>query len=110
VLLLGRLHGQLAGAQALDGVGRWVGSGAIMVDTRLPPLPFSSSARTDTGTAATSGSSGRASWSINQVRSAPVDSAITTSFTVQPAAFFTALTSSSGTVQNAQRRCGPTAG
>src|SRR3712207_6957903 len=46
----------------------------------------------------------RASRSSNHRRSAPADSAMTTSFTVQPAAFLSALTSSRGSVQNDQRR------
>ena len=50
-------------------------------ETRLPIAPFSSSARTDTGTMATSGASSSSPRSSNQRRSAPAHSASTTSFT-----------------------------
>ncbi|MDP9436414.1 MAG: hypothetical protein M3P93_14980, partial [Actinomycetota bacterium] len=64
--------------------------------------------RTDTGTAATSGTRGRALWSRSQRRGAPVASAMTTSLTVQPTAFLTCLTCSSDRLRNTQRRCGLT--
>ncbi len=97
VLLLGRAHRLVAGLQPGLPVGQWVGIGAIMVETRLPWVPFCSSVRTETGTAATSGASGSASWSSSQCRSAPADSAITTSLTVMPGtASLTCLTSPKG--------------
>jgi len=70
----------------------------------LPPAPFSVSSRTETGTIASSGSSGSASWSRSQRRSAPAHSAITTSFTVAPSAFFTFFTELIGKDPNANRR------
>ena len=88
------------------GSGSSVGSTATMADTRFPPAPASLSSRTDTGTMARSGRSGNESWSISQRRSAPAHNVITTSFTVPPSSFFTALIASIGSDPNANRRCG----
>ena len=64
-----------------------------MLDTRFVHFSVSSPVRIDTGTIATSGTSGRASWSSSHVRSPPAHAAITTSFTVAPSAFLMSLTS-----------------
>jgi len=48
-------------ASRLAGSDRLVGSGASIIDTWLPYLPFWSCVRTETGTAATSGAVGNAS-------------------------------------------------
>jgi len=90
-------------ARAGAGVGLVGRQGAIMAETWLPNEPRSASVRTDTGTMARSGSAGSSSWSMSQRRSAPAQMAMTTSFTVTPAAFFTAFTSSSDSVANTQR-------
>jgi hypothetical protein len=87
--------------------GSSVGSGTIIIDTRLPNVPACSGVRTDTGTIASSGSVGRSSAAASQRRSAPALSPSTTSLTVTPSAFLTALTSASGSEANAKRRCGP---
>ena len=94
-------------ASRAAGSAKCVGSEVMTAETRLPWVPFCSSVRMDTGTDATSGRSGRASCFCSQVRNAPAHSAITTSLTVTPAAFLIALTSASGTLVKAQRRCGP---
>lgn len=57
--------------------------------------------RTDTGIAATNGTSGNAWWSISHRRNAVVHSAITTSLMVRPSAVLIALTSGSDTEVNA---------
>ena len=85
---------------------RCVGSVASMADTLFPIAPLLAGSRTDTGIIATSGTSGSASWSISQRRSAPALIAITTSLTEKPKAFFTFLTLSSSTLRKATRRCG----
>src|SRR5271156_3259703 len=89
------------------GSAKLVGSAAMTDETRLPWAPFCSSVRMDTGTAVSSGPSGRASCFCSQTRSAPAHSAITTSLTVTPAAFLISLTCASGRLVKAQRRCGP---
>ena len=83
-----------------------MGSRGIITETRLPNARASSAVLTETGTMASSGLEGSSSCSINQRRSAVVQSARTTSLTVTPKAFFTRLTSSSGSDPNATRRCG----
>ena len=77
-----------------------------MVEIRLPNVPRCSGVRTDTGTIVSSGSLGSSPRSASQSRSAPAQIVMTTSLTVQPAAFLTALTSASGSDPNATRRCG----
>ena len=89
-----------------SGSGSSVGIGTIIIDTRLPKVPCCSSVRTDTGTIATSGSSGRSSWSISHSRSAEAQRVTTTSLTVMPAALLIALTVSSETWPMARRRWG----
>ena len=62
--------------------------------------------RTEIGICATSGSSGSSSWASSQRRTAPAQIETMTSLTVDPWAFLTALTSSSGSWPNVKRRCG----
>ena len=56
------------------GSGSLVGIGTIIIEIRLPKAPRSSRLRTDTGIIATSGSSGSASRSSSQSRTAPAHS------------------------------------
>jgi hypothetical protein len=51
VLVLGGEHRVVGVAQPLQRVDRWVPIGAIIIETRLPPVPCCASVRTDTGTA-----------------------------------------------------------
>jgi hypothetical protein len=84
------------------------GSGAIIAATRLPSAPRSTSARTLTGTIVF-----RIRPSVSTPRrrrwrpSAPVTVASITSLTVPPSSFLIALTSSSHTRTQLNRRCGP---
>src|SRR3954447_15980128 len=87
------------------GSGSSVGIGTIIIETRLPYVPCCSSVRTDMGTIATSGSSGSASRSRSHWRTAPAQSATTTSLTVRPSAPLSALTAASESWPNAKRRC-----
>ena len=64
--------------------------------------------RTDTGTCATSGVSGRSSCSISQRRTAPAQTETTTSLTVAPCVFLAALKSARGIWPKTKRRCGET--
>ena len=66
------------------GSGSLVGIGTIIIEIRLPQAPRSSRLRTDIGIIATSGSSGSASRSISQSRTAPAHNVTTTSLTVVP--------------------------
>ena len=66
------------------GSGSLVGIGTTIIEIRLPQVPRSSRLRTDIGIIATSGSSGSASRSISQSRTAPAQSVTTTSLTVTP--------------------------
>ena len=93
-------------ASRWSGSASSVGIGTIIIEIRLPYAPFSSSVRTDTGTMATSGSSGSASRSSSHSRTAPAHSATTTSLTVMPTAFLSCLTVSRESWPNAKRRCG----
>ena len=83
-----------------------VASEVSMAERRLPALSLSSSARTEIGTKPTRGSSGSSPRASRYRRSAPAQSASTTSLTVHPKWFFTAFRSSRRTSPNATRRCG----
>ena len=75
---------------------------------RLPSVPCSSGARTDTGTSARSSSPAVGTPRRRSQRpSAPLTAASTTSLTVAPKPFFTARKSSRGASTQAIRRCGP---
>ena len=90
------------------GSSQYVGSSATIADTRFVHGSSSSPVRIDTGTIARSGSSGRASCSIRYSRNAPVQIAMTTSFSVPPVASFRRLRFESCIDRMAKRRCGVT--
>ena len=90
------------------GSSTFVKSGALISMIRLPYVPVCSLVLTETGICATSGSSGSSECSTSQRRTTPAHIETTTSLTVQPCSFFTALTSSSVSWPNANRRCGET--
>ncbi len=89
-----------------SGSAQFVGSSAMMLDTRFVQGSSSSPVRIDTGTIARNGLSGSASWWSRYSRSAPAQIAITMSLTVQPVAVFSALMFSSEVERIAKRRCG----
>jgi hypothetical protein len=85
-----------------------IGSGAHIAATRLPSAPRSTSARIEIGTIALSTVSSVVSPCIRRYRpSAPATTASTTSLTVPPRAFLTALNSESSARTQVNRRCGP---
>ena len=87
------------------GSAQLVGRSAMMLDTRLVHGSVSSPVRMLTGTIARSGLSGSASCLIRYSRNAPAQMAITTSLTVPPVAFLSALMFSSDVPRMAKRRC-----
>ena len=89
-----------------NGSGSSVGSVAKMAETRLVHFSVSSPLRIETGTIATSGSSGSSSWSSSHRRSPPAHMAMTTSLTVAPRAFLTSFTAASEVERKANRRWG----
>ena len=90
----------------VSGSGSSVGRRVESMDTRLVQRSASSPVRIETGTSATSGSSGSASCSSSQVRSPPAQTAMTTSLTVAPKADLMALTAGSDAEPIASLRCG----
>ena len=74
------------------GSSRSVGNRASRPETRLVHLSVSSPVRIDTGTMATSGALGSASSSSRYRRSAPAQTAITTSLSVTPRRFLIVFT------------------
>ena len=84
------------------------GSGAHIAATRLPSAPRSTSARTETGTIARSTVSSVGSPRRRRYRpSAPATAASTTSLTVPPSAFLTALNCCRSPRTQVNLRCGP---
>ena len=66
------------------GSGSFVGRTVESIETRLVQRWVSSPVRSETGTRATSGSSGTPPWRSSQVRRPPAQTASTTSLTVAP--------------------------
>ena len=62
-----------------------------MADTLLVHFSVSSPVRVETGTIATSGSSGSSSWSSSHRRSPPAHIAMSMSLTVAPSVFLTSF-------------------
>lgn len=90
------------------GSGTCVASGAVMIETWLPGTAAAPARRrSDTGTAATSGVSGRSPRLSSHCRSAVAHSAITTSLTLPPSARRISLISSSGSSPHATERRRP---
>ena len=100
---------RLMRSSRLRGSASSVGSSTTIVEIRLPNVPNCSGVRTETGTIVTSGSSGSSPCSIRNSRIADAHIVITTSLTVLPKAFLTALTSVSETLPQPTLRCGESA-
>src|SRR5947207_810046 len=103
---LARVTPRLMAWRRSTGSSMLVASDTSMAVTWLPIEPRSPLVRTDIGTIATRDDSGSSPFSDRYRRSAPAQTASTTSLTVPPSAFFTIFTSSRDTSAKAKRRWG----